>query len=153
MLWFRHNATIIGENFEFCISLMPKNPHNANIFYLDFGHENFTLTFPAPPFKRSTPFCIEPPLLRIFFQSPFRFRAKIFQPPFKKGRGRELCTLWHSVQRGISFPSKLIHNLLGISSFVKTSIPQLWLRHGSIYQWSLNSKKWAVKLASAQWNK
>ena len=37
-----------------------KNTHNANIFNLEFGHENFTLTFPAPPFKRGTPFVLSP---------------------------------------------------------------------------------------------
>ena len=68
---------------------MPKNTHNANIFNLEFGHENLTLTF---PFKRGTPFCIEPPLLRIFFQPPLLFQSQNFPaPPFKKRGGRELC--------------------------------------------------------------
>ena len=66
---------MVGKNFEFRISWMPKNAHNANIFNLDFGHENFTLTFPAPPFKRVTPFCIEPPF-KNFLQPKFSFKKK-----------------------------------------------------------------------------
>ena len=41
----------LEKNFEFCISRMPNIARNANISNLEFGHENFTLTFPAPLLK------------------------------------------------------------------------------------------------------
>ena len=47
MLWFGHDCIMGGEQFEFCVSWMPKNAHKTNIFNLEFGHEKFTLTFPV----------------------------------------------------------------------------------------------------------
>ena len=91
MLWFGHNSTMIGEKFEFCISRRPINSHNANFFNLEFGHEHFTLTFPASPFKRGAPFVLSLPLLRIFFPpTPFVSEPKFFSLSFKRGGGK-LC--------------------------------------------------------------
>ena len=52
------NVSIIPPWLEKILNL---NVHSADIFNLEFGHENFTLTFPAPPFRRGTLFCIESP--------------------------------------------------------------------------------------------
>ena len=65
---------------------MPRNAHNVNIFNFEFGHEKFTLTFPAPPLK-------EVPLLRFFSSPPlphlpFVSLPKFPSPPLKRGGGR-----------------------------------------------------------------
>ena len=65
---------------------MPKNTHNANIFNLEFGHEKFTLTFPAPLLKEVTLLYEHPPL-NVFLTPQPCFRDQIFQSPFEKGRG------------------------------------------------------------------
>ena len=44
------------EKIEIYISLMPKIAHSDNIFTPDFGHEKFSLNFPAPLFKSGTLF-------------------------------------------------------------------------------------------------
>ena len=80
MLWFGNDSTNVGEDFKFCISWMPRNAHNANIFNLDFGHEKFSLTFLAPLLKE-VHLLYEPSLLRYFLQPPFCFKAQIFQVP------------------------------------------------------------------------
>ena len=93
MLWLEDDSTMVGENFEFCISLMLRNAHNANIFNLEFYREKFTLTFLVPPLLKEVPLLYEPPLLR-FFSSPPPFVSEpksSSPPPFKKGGGRELC--------------------------------------------------------------
>ena len=94
MLWFGHSSTMVGENFEFCVSWMLKNTHNANIFNLKFGYENFTLTFPATPFKRGNPFVFSPPFKNFFpapsgpLRPPFVTEPKFSSPPpLKRGGG------------------------------------------------------------------
>ena len=44
VLWFGIDSTMVGENFEFYISLAPRNAHSTNIFTLHFGHEKYTLS-------------------------------------------------------------------------------------------------------------
>ena len=61
---------------------MPKNGNNANIFNLEFGHENFTLTVPAPLLKEVPHFVLFPALPPLLFQSQ-NFPA----PPLKSGGG------------------------------------------------------------------
>ena len=77
MLSFGHNSTMVGEKFEFCISRMPKNACNNNIFKLEFGLENFTLTFPVPPFK-SVPLLYDP-FFKIFISLRLPF---VSEPKF-----------------------------------------------------------------------
>ena len=72
---FELHFIIIGKNFEFCISWMPRNAHSTNIYTLWFGHEKFTLTFPA--------FVIVPPFLR-FFPTLLVVQSQKLSTPFKK---------------------------------------------------------------------
>ena len=60
---------------------MPKNGNNANIFNLEFGHENFTLTVPPSLLKEVPPFVLSPSLLRFFSSPPFVSEPKYSSPP------------------------------------------------------------------------
>ena len=75
------------EKIEIYISLMPKIAHSDNIFTPDFGHEKFSLTFPAPLFKSGTLFVWAPPF-KIFSQHFRVLEQTFFSPPLKKGRAR-----------------------------------------------------------------
>ena len=58
------------------------------LFNLEFGHENFALTFPAPLLNEVPPFVWNLFLLRIFFQPPLLFHSQnILAAPYEKGGG------------------------------------------------------------------
>ena len=86
MLWFGHNSTVVGENFEFCFSWMLKNTNNANISNLEFGHENFNLTFQALLLKEVHLLYWVPPFKKFFLAPPFVSEPKFSSPPLKGGR-------------------------------------------------------------------
>ena len=78
-----------GKILNFASLECIKNGNNANIFNLEFGHENFTLTNPL--LKEVPPFVLSPLLFKNFFPAPpFVSQPKFSSPPLKKGEEREL---------------------------------------------------------------
>ena len=76
------------------LTLTPPYRHNANIFNLEFGHENFTLTVPAPLLKEVPPFVLSPPF-KNFFLAPLLFQNQNFPaPPLKSVWGEGVGAIY-----------------------------------------------------------